>query len=198
MVFCGFRKPNILTVFGFFGFFKNAILEVVEVVFWGPNKFSFFACVSGLGSSRRGPRGSGTRNASKPGVSEQLCVAGPGYIALDPLYRLLVAVHFWRKFFGVSQICFFGSSNFWPNWFWKAKKRPGAAEPRRFWKWRFYPFCPGADQFVTFLARFRIYTSVAVWVRFGPLPEICLRLRYGCFFRSFPVFFCLFLSTAFL
>ena len=74
---CGFRKPNILTVFGFFGFFKIAILEVVEVVFFGPNKFSFFACVSGLGSSRRSPRGSGTRNASKQGVSEQFCVAGP-------------------------------------------------------------------------------------------------------------------------
>ena len=57
-------------------------------------------------------------------------------------------------------------------------------------KMTFFPLFPGADQFVKFLARFRIHTSVAVWVRFGPLPEICLRLRCGCFFRSFPVFFC--------
>ena len=87
-VFCGFRKSSFLTVFGFFGFFKNAILEVVEVVFCGPKKFSFFARVSGLGSSRHSPRGSRTRNTSKQGVSEQFCVVVPRSLALDPLYRL--------------------------------------------------------------------------------------------------------------
>ena len=87
-VFCGFRKSSFLTVFGFFGFFKNAILEVVEVVFCGPEKFLFFGHVSGLGSSRRSPRGSRTRNTSKQGVSEQFCVVVPRSLALDPLCRL--------------------------------------------------------------------------------------------------------------
>ena len=47
---CGFRKPNILTVFGFFGFFKIAILEVIEVVFFRSEQiFVFCVCFwSGL------------------------------------------------------------------------------------------------------------------------------------------------------
>ena len=87
-VFCGFRKSSFLTVFGFFGFLTNAILEVVEVVFCGPEKISFFSRVSGLGSSRRSPRGSRTRNTSKQWVSGQFCVLVPRSLALDPLYRL--------------------------------------------------------------------------------------------------------------
>ena len=61
-------------------------------------------------------------------------------------------------------------------------------------KMTFFPFCPGGAQFVKFLARFRFCSSVAVWVRFGPLPEICLRLRCGWFFR---VFRCSFFDTVF-
>ena len=53
----------------------------------------------------------------------------------------------------------------------------------------FFPFCPGRAQFVNVLARFRFCSCVAVWVRFGPLPEICLRLRCGWFFRVFRCFF---------
>ena len=194
MLFCGVRKPSFLTVFGFFGFFKNAILEVVEVVFCGPNKFSFFACVSGLGSSRRSPRGSGTRNPSKQGVSEQFCVVGPGWFALGPLYRLHVAVHFWRKFFGVSQICFFGSSNFWPNWFWKAKQRPGAAEPRRFSKWRFSHFSRARTNLWIF---WRVFVFAAV-SRFGFDSGRCHKSACGCGADGFSeVFRCSFFDSVF-
>ena len=55
-------------------------------------------------------------------------------------------------------------------------------------KMTFFPFCPGGAQFVNSLARFRFCSCVAVWVRFGPLPEICLRLRCGWFFRVFRCF----------
>ena len=53
-------------------------------------------------------------------------------------------------------------------------------------KMTFFPFFPGGDQLVKFLARFRACSSVAVWVRVGTsLLVICLRLRCGWFFRVF-------------
>ena len=69
------------------------------------------------------------------------------------------------------------------------QKKAWGCRTEEIFKMTFFPFFPGADQFVNFLARFRFCSCVAVWVRFGPLPQICLRLRCGWFFRSFPVFF---------
>ena len=192
--FCGVRKPSFLTVFGFFGFFKNAILEVVEVVFCGPNKFSFFACVSGLGSSRRSPRGSGTRNPSKQGVSEQFCVVGPGWFALDPLYRLHVAVHFWRKFFGVSQICFFGSSNFWPNWFWKAKKGLGLQNRGDFQN-DVFPILPGQGPICEV---FGAFSFLQLRRGLGSIRAVARNLLAAAVRMVFPKFSGVLFSTAFL
>ena len=74
------------------------------------------------------------------------------------------------------------------------KKTAWGCRTEEIFKMTFFPFCPGGAQFVKFSARFRFCSSVAVWVRFGPLPEICLRLRCGWFFR---VFRCSFLDTVF-
>ena len=164
-------------------------MEVVEVVFCGPNKFSFFACVSGLGSSRRNPRGTGTRNPSKQRVSEQFCVVGPRSLALDPLYRLRVAVQFLTQIFRRLTNLFFSEVRIFDQIGFGRQKKAWGCRTEEIFKMTFFPFFPGGDQFVKFLARFRFYSSIAVWVRFGPLPEICLRLRCGWFFRSFPVLF---------
>ena len=75
-------------------------------------KILFFSRVSGLGSSRRSPRGRRTRNTSKQGVSEHFCVVVPRSLALDPLYRLDAAQIFENHFWGSHKFVFFGSSNF--------------------------------------------------------------------------------------
>ena len=193
MVFLRFPETKYPHCFRIFRVFQKCHFGGRRGRFWGPNKFSFFACVSGLGSSRRSPRGSGTRNASKQGVSEQFCVAGPGYIALDPLYRLLVAVHFWRKFFGVSQICFFGSSNFWPNWFWKAKKGLGLQNRGDFENDVFTHFARARTNLWHFWRVFE-FTPPS---RFGFDSGRCQKSACGCgadaFFEVFRcsfVFFC--------
>ena len=71
------------------------------------------------------------------------------------------------------------------------QKKAWGCRTEEIFKMTFFPFCPGGAQLVKFLARFRFYSSVAVWVPFGPLPEICLRLRCGWFFR------CSFLDSVF-
>ena len=85
--------------------------------------------------------------------------------------------------FGFSEVPIFDQIGF------GRQKKAWGCRTEEIFKMTFFPFCPGGAQFAKFLARFRFYSSVAVWVRFGPLPEICLRLRCGWFFRSFPVFF---------
>ena len=85
---------------------------------------------------------------------------------------------------GVSQICFFGSSNFWPNWVWKAKNGLGLQNWGRFEN-DVFPIFPGRGPICEIFGAFSARSCVAVWVRFGPLPEICLRLRCGWFFRVF-------------
>ena len=48
-----------------------------------------------------------------------------------------------------------------------------------------FPILPGRGPICEFLGAFSARNCVAVWVRFGPLPEICLRLRCGWFSRLF-------------
>ena len=128
----GVRKPNILTVFGFFGFFQNAILEVVEVVFLGSNKFSFFARVSGLGFSRRSPRGSGTRNASKQGGFGAILRCGARLNCVGPVVAPSCCSPFLTQFFRRLTNLLFRKFEFLTKLVLEAEKRPGAAEPRRF------------------------------------------------------------------
>ena len=48
-----------------------------------------------------------------------------------------------------------------------------------------FPIFPGREPICEIFGAFSARSCVAVWVRFGPLPEICLRLRCGWFFRVF-------------
>ena len=101
---------------------------------------------------------------------------------------LMLQYIFDTNFSGSHKFVFFGSSDFWPNWFCKAKNGLGLQNWGDFQN-DVFPILPGRGPICEFLARFRFCSCVAVWVRFGPLPEICLRLRCGWFFPSFPVFF---------
>ena len=151
----------------------------------------FLRCpeTSGLGSSRRSPRGSGTRNPSKQGVSEQFFFCGAWLICVGPVVSPSCCSPFLTQIFRRLTTLFFSEVRIFDQIGFGRQKKAWGWRTEEIFKMTFFPFCPGGAQFVKFLARFRFYSSVAVWVRFGPLPEICLRLRCGWFFRSFPVFF---------
>ena len=80
------------------------------------------------------PRHSGkkTRNASKQGVSQRFGVFLRPELSLDELNRLDSAQFLLRIIFAGLTIFFFGSSNFWPNWVWKAKNGLGLQNWGRF------------------------------------------------------------------
>ena len=141
---CGppFLKPLFFcsAKWGFCCFRKSSFFAVFEVVFCRPEKFSFFARVSGLGSSRRSPRGTRTRSTWKQGVSEQFSVVVPRSLALDSLYRLDAAQIFLRIIFGGLTNLFFSEVRILTKLGLEGKKRLGAAELRTFWKWHFSHF----------------------------------------------------------
>ena len=129
---CGVRKPNILTVFGFLGFFNNAILEVVEVVFLGPNKFSFFACVSGLGSSRRSSKRQWDAKRFKTRGFGAILRCRAWLNCVGPVVAPSCCSPFLTQFCRRLTNLLFRKFEFLTKLVLDAKRRPGAAEPRRF------------------------------------------------------------------
>ena len=156
-------------------FLRSGKIFVFCVCFWS-------------GSSRHSPRGSRTRNPSKQGVSEQFLRCGASFTCVGPIVSAWCCSTFLTQIFRGLTNLFFRKFEFLTNLGLEGKKRPGAAELRRFSKWRFSHFAR-RGQFVNFWARFRRTAVSRFGVRFGPLPEICLRLRCGWFFPSFPWLF---------
>ena len=148
--------------------------------FWlGQIRLFFLFHLWRFGSWRRNQRGRKTRNASKQGVSERFGVFLRLQLPLDELDRLDFAQLCWNIYFCRSyKFVFFGSSNFWPNWVWRAKNSMGLQNWGRFENGVFHIF-PGEDQFVIFAAR----GCVAFGFESGSLPKMALRLRRGGFLR---------------
>ena len=78
------------------------------------------------------------------------------------------------------------------------QKKAWGCRTEEIFKMTFFPFFPAADQFWKFLARFRIYTSVAVWFDSGR----CQKSACGCgadgFFRVSGVLLSSFVDRVFL
>ena len=91
-------------------------------------------------------------------------------------------------FFGVSQICFFGSSDFWPNWFCKAKNGLGLQNWGDFQN-DVFPILPGRGPICEFFCAFSFLQLCrglgSIWAVARNLLAAAVRMV----FPSFPVFF---------
>ena len=167
-----------------FFFLENAISEVIFLFFAARQNFLFFSRLWRLGSWRRTPRGSRTRNASKQGVSERLAFL---FLLILLWTRCIASIlhNFSENNFGRShKFVFFGSLNFWPNWVWKVKTAWGC-RAEVVLKMTFFICFPGEDQLVKCLAR----GCVAFWVRVGLVAENGLAAAVRRFVASFSGFF---------
>ena len=173
-------------VFGFFGFlcfFKNAILEVVFRVSCGPEKFSFFLVFSVGGLHGALQEVVGHETLQNKGFRSNF--------ALWYLVRLR-----WTRCIASMQHKFF-ENNIWGS----HKLTIGFGRQKTVWgcrteivlKMTFFPFFPGRDQFVKFLARF----GRAAVSRFGFESGRCQKSACGCGADGFPSFSGLFFRHRF-
>ena len=190
--FCGVRKPNILTVFGFFGFFKNAILEVVEVVFSVRTNFRFLRVFLVWALPGAVQEVVGRETLQNKGFRSNFALQGLVELrwtccSAFMLHSIFDAIFSASHKFAFSEVRIFDQIGF------GRQKKAWGCRTEEILKMTFFPFFPGADQFWKLLARFRIYTSVAVWFDSGR----CQKSACGCGADGFSEFSGVLASTFF-
>ena len=98
---------------------------------------------------------------------------------------------FLTQFFSASHKFAFSEVRIFDQIGFGRQKKAWGCRTEEIFKMTFFPFFPAADQFWKFLARFRIYTSVAVWFDSGR----CQKSACGCGADGFSEFSGVLLSS---